>query len=94
MCNAEIKLYSELYKLYAEAKEVGINKRNVLPINTATRLVITTNIREWMYIIQRRCGPGDSVYTHVFALLVYEWFEKHYPKILSAFNAWYEKHPL
>ena len=68
--------------------------RNVLPNALATNLIITTNIRQWMYMIQRRCGPGDSDNMHTWCKMVREWFEEHYPKITLAFDTWYDKHPL
>lgn len=68
--------------------------RDVLPNALATNLVITTNIREWMYMIQRRCGPGDSDNMHEWCKMVREWFEKQYPRTMLAFDVWYEKHPL
>ena len=68
--------------------------RDVLPTNLATNLIITTNIRQWMYMIQRRCGPGDSDNMHAWCKMVREWFEEHYPRIILAFDTWYDKHPL
>lgn len=68
--------------------------RDVLPNALATNLIITTNIRQWMYMIQRRCGPGDSDNMHEWCKMVSEWFEKQYPRTMLAFDAWYEKHPL
>lgn len=68
--------------------------RDVLPTNLATNLIITTNIRQWMYMIQRRCGPGDSNKMHEWRNKVYEWFLDKYPRVLSVFECWYEKHPL
>ena len=68
--------------------------RDVLPNALATNLIITTNIRQWMYMIQRRCGPGDSDNMHVWCKMVREWFEENYPRITLAFDIWYDKHPL
>lgn len=68
--------------------------RDVLPNALATNLIITTNIRQWMYMIQRRCGPGDSDNMHAWCKMTREWFEEHYPQITLAFDVWYEKHPL
>ena len=92
------------YRLYEKAEETyhdSINKgvapsraRDVLPTALATNLIITTNIREYMYILQRRVGPGDSDNMHKFVALLREQFKKFYPKILKAFDAWYLNHPL
>ena len=68
--------------------------RDVLPNELATNLIITTNIRQWMYMIQRRCGPGDSDNMHRWDTMTRAWFEEHYPQLTLAFDTWYEKHPL
>jgi thymidylate synthase (FAD) len=68
--------------------------RDVLPIALATNVIITTNIRQWMYMLQRRNGPGDSSKMHRWNKMLREWFEKQYPRITLAFDTWYEKHPL
>lgn len=68
--------------------------RDVLPNALATNIIITTNIRQWMYMIQRRCGPGDSDKMHGWCRMVREWFTENYPQVTLAFDAWYDKHPL
>lgn len=68
--------------------------RDVLPNCLATNLIITTNIRQWMYMLQRRTGPGDSENMHVWARKVREWFDEHYPRTLAVFDDWYTGHPL
>ena len=68
--------------------------RDVLPNCLATNLIITTNFRQWMYMIQRRDGPGDSENMHIWCRKTREWFERNYPEITRAFDAWYEDHPL
>ena len=68
--------------------------RDVLPTCLATNLIITTNIRQWMFMIQRRCGPGDSDKMHYWNKLIREWFADMYPVTLATFDTWYEKHPL
>lgn len=68
--------------------------RDCLPTDLATSIIITTNIRQWMYMIQRRCGPGDSDKMHKWNKLIREWFEQNYPRMTAAFDAWYDKHPL
>ena len=82
---------------YQECLEDGMKPseaRDVLPNCLATNLIITTNIRQWMYMIQRRCGPGDSINMHRWADLVRKFFEQKYPRTLKAFDLWYEAHPL
>lgn len=68
--------------------------RDVLPNTLATNLIITTNIRQWMYMIQRRCGPGDSNKMHEWCAATRKWFENYYPRITAAFDEWYASHPL
>ena len=68
--------------------------RDVLPTELATNVIITTNLRQWMYMIQRRCGPGDSENMHRWCQRTREWFEQSYPQLTLAFDTWYEKHPL
>lgn len=77
-----------------EHKMKAAEARDILPNCLATNLIITTNIRQWMYMIHRRCGPGDSNNMHEWCRLTREWFEKHYPQITQTFDAWYERHPL
>ena len=68
--------------------------RDLLPTDLASNLIITTNFRQWMYIMQRRVGPGDTVRMHTWAYMIRKLFEEHYPDILAAFDDWYKKHPL
>ena len=82
------------YKKALNAGEPPSSARDVLPNALATNLIITTNIRQWMYMIQRRCGPGDSDNMHEWCKMVRAWFEERYPQLVLAFDTWYEKHPL
>lgn len=68
--------------------------RDVLPNALATTLIVTTNVREWMYIMQRRRGAGDAVRMHAFAWLVRKWFARNMPVTLASFELWYRTHPL
>lgn len=68
--------------------------RDLLPNATATDLIITTNVRQWMYMLQRRVGPGDSDNMHRWSRLVRGWFEENYPRVTAAFDLWYKNHPL
>ena len=89
--------YEHAERLYHDLLNDGeppSSARDVLPNALATNLIITTNIRQWMYMIQRRCGPGDSDNMHEWCKRVRAWFEEHYPQLLLAFDTWYEKHPL
>jgi thymidylate synthase (FAD) len=82
------------YHKLLNAGEPPSSARDVLPNALATNLIITTNIRQWMYMIQRRCGPGDSENMHEWCKMVRAWFEENYPQILAAFDCWYQEHPL
>lgn len=68
--------------------------RDVLPNCLATNLIVTTNIRQWMYMLQRRIGPGDSENMHTWAKVTCEWFMENYPRTLGAFDEYYRRHPL
>lgn len=83
-----------MYKRLLNAGEPPSSARDVLPNALATNLIITTNIRQWMYMIQRRCGPGDSDNMHEWCKMVRAWFEERYPQLVLAFDTWYEEHPL
>jgi thymidylate synthase (FAD) len=90
------------YQMIAERYIKGIKEdkmnaaraRDLLPNALATTLITTTNIREWMYIIHRRKGPGDAIRMHTWACMVENWFELNYPSILGAFKNYYSEHPL
>lgn len=93
----EDEYYMNCYTLYSKLLEQGMppaRARDVLPNALATNLIITTNFREWMYIIQRRQGPGDSVNMHIFANKLEDLFNTLYPNAVEEFAKWYEKHPL
>lgn len=89
--------YEQCEQSYMQALEAGeepSEARDVLPTALATNVIITTNIREWMYMLHRRVGPGDSTKMHIWAQRTREWFKEHYPLILETFDMWYDKHPL
>lgn len=88
-CESEIA-----YKLALNNGQNPAEARDVLPNALATNLIITTNVRQWMYMLQRRCGPGDSDNMHRWCSMTRAWFEEHYPQLTLAFDTWYEKHPL
>ena len=97
VCEDKLSMYRQAEIQYMKLLNEGYppsSARDVLPNDLATNLIITTNIRQWMYMIQRRCGPGDSDNMHEWCKMVREWFEKQYPHMMLAFDTWYEKHPL
>ena len=97
VCEDKLSVYRQAEIQYMKLLNDGhapSSARDVLPNALATNLIITTNIRQWMYMIQRRCGPGDSDNMHAWCEMVREWFEEHYPRLTFAFNTWYDTHPL
>ena len=96
-CDDKLSVYKQAEIQYIKLLNEGYppsSARDVLPNALATNLIITTNIRQWMYMIQRRCGPGDSDNMHAWCKMAREWFEENYPQITLAFDHWYDKHPL
>ena len=97
ICEDKLSTYRQAEIQYMKLLNDGYppsSARDVLPNALATNLIITTNIRQWMYMIQRRCGPGDSDNMHEWCKMIRAWFEEHYPRLTLAFDVWYEKHPL
>ena len=97
VCEDKLSMYRQAEIQYMKLLNAGYppsSARDVLPNALATNLIITTNIRQWMYMIQRRCGPGDSDNMHEWCKMIRAWFEEHYPRLTLAFDVWYEKHPL
>lgn len=94
--NKEKSLYLDIQTMYNEnlKKVLASRARDILPNALATNLIITTNVRQWMYMIQRRCGKGDSDKMHIWCKRTREFFETQYPKVLYHFDEWYKKHPL
>lgn len=82
------------YHQLLSAGKAPSRARDVLPTELATNVIITTNLRQWMYMLQRRTGPGDSDNMHRWDAMIRDWFEKQYPRLTLAFDTWYEKHPL
>ena len=97
VCEDKLSVYRQAEIQYMKLLNDGYppsSARDVLPNALATNLIITTNIRQWMYMIQRRCGPGDSDNMHEWCKMIRAWFEDHYPQLTFAFDVWYERHPL
>lgn len=56
--------FQEVSRLYlGDSRPAGI-KRDILPNCTKTTLIMTTNIREWRYILGLRSDPKDSGRMH------------------------------
>ena len=57
-------LYQQIADLYlSDSRAAGV-KRDILPNCTKTTLIMTTNIREWRYILGLRSDPKDSGRMH------------------------------
>lgn len=65
--------------------------RDLLPNATATSLVITTNLRQWWWIMQVRSSPADSPRMHEFARLLNEKFTEQFPLIMDTLQKWQDK---
>ena len=88
------KQIEQEYKWHIAEGAAPSEARDVLPNCLATNLIITTNIRQWMFMIQRRDGPGDSEKMHIWNAKLRDWFCQNYPRTLGAFDSWYATHPL
>lgn len=89
--------YSVMHDCYCDMLKAGVpasEARDVLPNATATRLIITTNFRQYMYMIQRRCGQGDSEKMHIWCEQMRKFLSDLYPLTVETFDEWYKKHPL
>lgn len=57
--------WQDIAELYLKDPRPAGVKRDILPNCTKTTLIMTTNIREWRYIIGLRSDPKDSGRMHV-----------------------------
>ena len=89
--DTECKLYEKIEELHTQELESlpAHRARDILPNSLAANLIITTNIREWMYIAFHRTGPGDAVRMHVFAEQLHAFLKEHMPLTYEAFAAYY-----
>jgi thymidylate synthase (FAD) len=83
-----LKASEESYnKLIAEGIPTTI-ARDVLPNDTATKITLTTNLREWFWIATLRASPADSIRMHVVADKLNKLFEDMYPEIYTGYKMW------
>lgn len=69
--------------------------RDVLPNAYATKLIMTTNLREWYYIAQRRTASnGDAPRMWVFDEQLKAVLAAQYPYITEWMFEWQNNHPL
>ena len=58
-CENDIKLLEAIQEWYAKHKRVK-EARDFLPQCTAAKMIMTTNIRQWRYIMGLRSDPNDN----------------------------------
>lgn len=93
----EIKSYEDMELNYRDLAKHGLwaeRTRDHLPTSFSSEIFMTTNLREWIYFIQRRKDPTTSVRIHCVAVMLEELFEERYPTLYNAMMEWYVKHPL
>lgn len=67
---------------YNKLVDAGVkpeNARSVLPLCTASELVMTANMREWRHILSLRRGPGAHPDMREVADMIYEVLREKYP---------------
>lgn len=73
------EFFTQVAELYlGDSRPAGI-KRDILPNCTKTTLIMTTNIREWRYIIGLRSDPKDSGRMHTVIKLLKEQLQSVLP---------------
>lgn len=64
---------------YLNCGEKTKNKRDILPNMTKSQLIMTTNVREWRYILGLRKDPKDGTRMHEVIDLIQSALAKQYP---------------
>ena len=73
------EVYSVPCNAYLKDTRAAVRKRDILPNCTKTTLVMTTNIREWRYILGLRSDPKDSGRMHTVIEKIREQLTALYP---------------
>ena len=76
-------VYEIMCAEYLNCKDAAVLKRDILPNCTKTQLVMTTNIREWRYIIGLRSDPKDSGRMHTVIDMLQRRLSELYPFFFS-----------
>ena len=71
--------FGSIASLYLDDSRPAGIKRDILPNCTKTTLIMTTNIREWRYIIGLRSDPKDSGRMHTVIQLLTEQLQSVLP---------------
>jgi thymidylate synthase (FAD) len=93
--NAQIQNFNDCWQRYKHALSLGIAKecaRNLLPLNTATRMHMKGSVRSWIHYFQVRCHPATQLEHREIALMGRDIFMEHFPIIAEACCApgiWY-----
>lgn len=74
----DLAIYNDIERRYKEQPYKKI-ARDILPQCTAARMIMTTNIREWRYIIELRGDPNDNPLTLGLRNLMWIELHKYYP---------------
>lgn len=72
----------KIEETYRACKDKGIHKddlRLILPLCTATKLVMTANMREWRHFLKMRLGKHAHRSIRDVAFLIYKDIYEHYP---------------
>jgi len=80
-------VWNQSYKLYTEALNRGIAKevaRNLLPLNTKTKLFMNGTIRSWVHYIQVRTDPSTQKEHREIAEAAKAIFIQQFPEISKA----------
>lgn len=89
--NVQILNFNECWRRYEHALALGIAKecaRNLLPLNTATRMHMKGSVRSWIHYFQVRCHPSSQKEHRDIALAGRNIFCQHFPIIAEALNFW------
>lgn len=89
-CENIQKQYEKLTEEYSLPASIA---RDILPNMYATKLIITTSLREWFYILERRKSQkGDAFRMWIFDNQLDTFLRKHYPIIYEWMRYYYANH--
>lgn len=82
------------FRRYNQAIAKGISKesaRNILPLNTKTKMYVTGTLRSWIHYLQVRTAAGTQKEHRDIALAVKEVLKLHFPITIEAMDLTAEK---
>ncbi len=86
---AQQRVWDVAFEEYRRALERGIAKecaRFLLPLNTATVLYMTGNMRSWYHYCTLRCGNGTQLEHCAIATDIKDQITRHFPTFAAAFG--------